>query len=74
MLGIMKATIGYAGQLGYVVCKGDRVVVTPATNMPVGSIIQYFVERIDNSNGSIGCNRHDIDIIDESEGHDENAE
>ena len=68
MVGIMKATIGYACQPGYVVRKGDRVVVRVATNLPPSRGIDIFVARIDSPDNSIGATWSEVDIIDESEG------
>ena len=64
MLGIMRASIGYAAQRDIVVSKGDLVTVTPATNLPPGSIIEFFVEKIGFTDQSIGCTRHEVHIFD----------
>ena len=63
MEGIMLCSTGYASHMGCIVYKGDRVVLTPATNMPTDSDIDYFAECTARNNGSIGIGRNEVTIL-----------
>ena len=63
MVGIMNETAGHAGQPGYTVHKGERVYVTPATNIPPRDGLDYFVESIDNPRGEILVSKSEVTIL-----------
>lgn len=57
MLGTMLVTLGYAGQIGYVVRDGQRVKVVQASNHPV---IDYFVSPLTQPENSIGASADEV--------------
>ena len=61
--GIMNISVGHAGQPGYTVKGGDEVILQAATNLPIGSKIDYFAARDDGNENFIGIGENDVRVI-----------
>jgi len=59
----MNISVGHAGQPGYTVKGGDEVILQAATNLPIGSKIDYFAARDDGNENFIGIGENDVRVI-----------
>lgn len=59
----MRNDVGRAGQAGYVLRKGESVILTPATNLPKETGIAYFAVSEDYPENNIGVSGDDVSLI-----------